>query len=58
MLLSEVFDVLCKKKKYDPKDYVLKMADTKTDVPLDKSLEQLKIAEFCVLKRDRGGGIS
>ncbi|KAJ3209345.1 hypothetical protein HDU67_006261 [Dinochytrium kinnereticum] len=43
------------KRKYDPKNYVLKMADTRTDVPLDKTLESLKVQEFCVLKRDRGG---
>nr|KAJ3420952.1 hypothetical protein HK105_004852 [Polyrhizophydium stewartii] len=53
--MSEVFDRICRKRKYDPKDYVLKMADTKTDVPLDKTLEQLQATEFCVLKRSSGG---
>ncbi|KAJ3096970.1 hypothetical protein HDU97_005398 [Phlyctochytrium planicorne] len=55
MLMSEIFEVICRKRKYDPKNYVLKMADTRTDVPLDKTLESLKVNEFCVLKRDRGG---
>lgn len=54
-LLSDVFEQICEKRKYNTADYVLKMADTKTDVPLDKTLEQLKVMEFCVLKRDRGG---
>ena len=56
--MSEVFDRICLKRKYDPKDYVLKMADVKTDVPLDKTLESLKATEFCVLKRSSGGGTS
>ncbi|KAJ3191004.1 hypothetical protein HK101_008173 [Irineochytrium annulatum] len=54
-LMSEIFEAICRKRKYDPKNYVLKMADTRTDVPLDKTLEALKATEFCVLKRDRGG---
>ncbi|TPX31118.1 hypothetical protein SmJEL517_g05450 [Synchytrium microbalum] len=54
-VLSEVFEQVCKKRKYEPKDYVLKMVDTKTDVPLDKTLTDLKTTEFCILKRDRGG---
>ncbi|KAJ3404199.1 hypothetical protein HDV05_007286 [Chytridiales sp. JEL 0842] len=55
MLMSEVFDHICRKRKYDPKNYVLKMADTKTDAPMDQTLESLRAVEFCVLKRDRGG---
>ncbi|KAJ1554751.1 hypothetical protein HK096_001977 [Nowakowskiella sp. JEL0078] len=51
-LLSEVFEHVCKKRKYDPRVYVLKMPDTKTDVPLGKTLDQLKVTEFCVLKKD------
>ncbi|TPX34094.1 hypothetical protein SeMB42_g07389 [Synchytrium endobioticum] len=54
-LLSEVFEQVCKKRKYEPKDYVLKMVDTKTDVALDKTLADLRTTEFCILKRDRGG---
>jgi hypothetical protein len=54
-MLSEVFEQICEKRKYRSEDYVLRMADTKTDVPLDKTLEQLGVKEFCVLKRDRGG---
>ncbi|KAI8853924.1 stress-activated map kinase interacting protein 1-domain-containing protein [Chytridium lagenaria] len=55
MIMSEIFEAICRKRKYDIKNYVLKMADTRTDVPLDKTLESLKVTEFCVLKRDRGG---
>jgi len=55
MLLRDVFKSICQKRKYNINDYVLKMADTKTDVPLDKTLEQAKLQEICVLKRDRGG---
>ncbi|KAI8800448.1 stress-activated map kinase interacting protein 1-domain-containing protein [Cladochytrium replicatum] len=54
-LLSDVFEHICKKRKYDIKDYVLKMADTKTDIPMDRTLDQLKLTEVCILKRDRGG---
>ncbi|KAJ3396435.1 hypothetical protein HDU92_003057 [Lobulomyces angularis] len=54
-LLSVVFEKICQKRKYDIKEYILKMADAVTDAPLDKTLEQLKVQEFCVLKRDRGG---
>lgn len=57
LLMSDVFDKICLKRKYDPKDYVLKMADVKTNVPLDKTLEALKCNEFCVLKKSTGGGI-
>ena len=53
----ELFLQICQKRKYDPKDYVLRMADTKTDVPLDKTLERLRLTEFCVVKKGRGGGM-
>ncbi|KAI8900471.1 stress-activated map kinase interacting protein 1-domain-containing protein [Globomyces pollinis-pini] len=53
--MQEVFNRICTKRKYDSKDYILKMADTKTDVPLDKTLQALEAIEFCVLKRARGG---
>ncbi|KXS09607.1 SIN1-domain-containing protein [Gonapodya prolifera JEL478] len=55
--LGEVFDTVCKKRKYDKRQYVFKMGDTKTDAPLDKRLEEVGAVEFCVLKRDsRGAG--
>ena len=54
--MQEVFTRICVKRKYDPKDYILKMADTKTDVPMEKTLQQLDAIEFCVLKRSSGGG--
>jgi len=57
MLLRDVFKSICQKRKYNINDYVLKMADTKSNVDLDKTLEQSKLEEICVLKRDRGGGI-
>ncbi|KAJ3272598.1 hypothetical protein HDV01_005441 [Terramyces sp. JEL0728] len=53
--MQEVFNRICVKRKYDPKDYILKMADTKTDVPLEKTLLQMDAIEFCVLKRSSGG---
>lgn len=56
LTMREIFDRICKKRKYDSKDYILKMADTTTDVPMDKTLKQLDANEFCVLKRSSGGG--
>jgi hypothetical protein len=56
LTMQEVFDRICVKRKYDSKDYILKMSDTKTDVPMDKTLEQMDCIEFCVLKRSSGGG--
>ncbi|KAJ3009370.1 hypothetical protein HKX48_008008 [Thoreauomyces humboldtii] len=53
--LAEVFEQICRKRKYDPSKYVFKMADTQTDVPLDKTLEQLRVSELCILKRAGGG---
>ncbi|KAJ3054992.1 hypothetical protein HK097_000138 [Rhizophlyctis rosea] len=53
--LSEVFEQICRKRKYDSSKYIMKMPDTKTDVPFDKTLEQLKVMEFCILKRTTGG---
>ncbi|TPX57994.1 hypothetical protein SpCBS45565_g08095 [Spizellomyces sp. 'palustris'] len=53
--LADVFEQICRKRKYDPSKYVFKMADTKTDVPLDKTLEQLRVSELCILKRAGGG---
>ncbi|KAJ3078820.1 hypothetical protein HK102_004220, partial [Quaeritorhiza haematococci] len=55
LTMAKVFEEICRKKKMDPKDYVFKKADTKTDVPLDKTLEQLGETEFCVLKKHSGG---
>ena len=54
MLLSHVLVVCCKKRKIDPNEYTLKMPDTKTDLPLDRTLENLGITELCLLKKDRG----
>jgi hypothetical protein len=56
LTMQEVFNRICSKRNYDQKLYILKMADTKTDVPLDKTLLQLDTIEFCVLKRASGGG--
>ena len=55
--LTDVFEQICEKRKYIMSDYLLKMPDTLTDVPMDKTLEELGCKEFCILKRDRGGGI-
>jgi hypothetical protein len=54
MLLSDVLTFCCRKRKFNPADYTLKMADTKTDVPFDKTLESLGVKELCLLKKDRG----
>ncbi|KAI8825195.1 stress-activated map kinase interacting protein 1-domain-containing protein [Fimicolochytrium jonesii] len=53
--LAEIFESICRKRKYDPSKYVFKMADTQTDVPLDKTLEMLRVSELCILKRAGGG---
>ncbi|KAJ3045733.1 hypothetical protein HDV00_007859 [Rhizophlyctis rosea] len=53
--MSEVFEQICRKRKYDSSKYMMKMADTKTDVPSDKTLEQLRVTEFCILKKTTGG---
>ena len=54
MLLADVLQLCCKKRKIDPNDYTLKMADTKTDIPLDRTLESLGISELCLLKKSSG----
>jgi hypothetical protein len=54
MMFSEVLKYCCKKRKIDPNDYTLKMADTKTDIPLDRTVENLGITELCLLRKDRG----
>jgi hypothetical protein len=55
-LMSDIFESICKKRNYDPKQYIMKLGDTKTDVAMDKTLEQIGAIEFCILKKDRGGG--
>lgn len=54
MLLADVLVYCCRKRKIEPNDYTLKMADTKTDVPLDRTLESMGLTELCLLKKDRG----
>ncbi|KAI3644569.1 hypothetical protein MP228_010733 [Amoeboaphelidium protococcarum] len=54
MLLGDVLAFCAKKRKIDPSDYTLKMADTKTDVPLDKTIGASGLTELCLLKKDRG----
>lgn len=54
--MQEVFNRICSKRGYDQKDFILKMADVKTDAPLDKTLGEVESIEFCVLKRSSGGG--
>ena len=56
LTMREIFGRICEKRKYNPKDYILKMPDTKTDVPLDVTLQKMDCIEFCVLKRSSGGG--
>ncbi|KAI8616046.1 stress-activated map kinase interacting protein 1-domain-containing protein [Chytriomyces sp. MP71] len=53
--MAEVFETICRRRHYDPAHYVLKMADTRTDVPPERALEDVGSVEFCVLKKDRGG---
>ncbi|ORY42750.1 hypothetical protein BCR33DRAFT_717943 [Rhizoclosmatium globosum] len=53
--MAQVFETICTRRKYDMNDYVLKMGDTRTDVALDRVLEDMFPLEFCVLKKDRGG---
>ena len=55
LLLSAVFKKICEKRKYNESDYVMKMADNITDAPIDKTLMELGVSEFCVVKRYRGG---
>lgn len=50
MTMSEVFNAICTKKKYDPSEHVFRMADNKTDVPLQWNLETIGTSEFCVTK--------
>jgi hypothetical protein len=54
MLLADVLELCCKKRKIDPSDYTLKMADTKTNIPLDKTLDSLALKEICLLKKTVG----
>lgn len=54
MILSDVLAFCCKKRKFNPADYTLKMADTKTDVPFDKTLESLGVKELCLARKERG----
>jgi hypothetical protein len=48
---KDIFSQICLKYKYDPKEFVLKLLDGRTEVPMEKTLEQIKISEFCVVKR-------
>ena len=54
MKMSQVLSVVCKKRKIDETDYTLKLADTITDIPLDKTLQEINVTEVCLLKKDRG----
>jgi hypothetical protein len=56
MKLKEVLEIVCKKRKVQVDDYKLKMPDTKTDVPLDKTIGQLQVNEFCLLKERGASG--
>ncbi|KAI9207201.1 uncharacterized protein BJ171DRAFT_566035 [Polychytrium aggregatum] len=56
MLIKDVFDYICRKWKYDPKEYVLKLVDNKTLLPMDITLEEAQITEFGVHKRYGGAG--
>lgn len=53
---KEIFDQLCLKYKYDPKDYVLKLIDGMVDVPLEKSLKEVDASECCIVKRGKSLG--
>lgn len=54
-LLSEVLDIVCRKRKLESKDYVLRMSDMKTDLELDKTLESLHgVTELFLLKKEKG----
>lgn len=52
--MAAVLDFCCRKRKIDPKEYTLKMADTVTDVPLNQTLMESGLDELCLLRKDRG----
>ena len=54
MKMDEVLELICAKRKLDPADYKLTLADTITDVVATQTLHELNTNEFCLLKKDRG----
>lgn len=53
---KDIFQQLCLKYKYDPKEYVLKLIEGMIDIPLDKTLEELEVTECCIVKRNNSLG--
>jgi hypothetical protein len=50
---KDIFSQICLKYKYDPKEYVLKFLEGMTDVPMEKTLEEVEAAECCIVKKPR-----
>jgi len=47
---------LCKKHSLEYDDYTLRLQDTKTDVPLDKTVGETNVSVLCLLKKKQNSG--
>eukprot|EP00160_Parvularia_atlantis_P019583 Unigene7740_Nuclearia_a/m.23766 Unigene7740_Nuclearia_a/g.23766 ORF Unigene7740_Nuclearia_a/g.23766 Unigene7740_Nuclearia_a/m.23766 type:complete len:476 (-) Unigene7740_Nuclearia_a:59-1486(-) len=50
-LLSDLLRVLCEKHKLNMEEYTLRMDDTKTDLPLNKTVGEVQVATLCLMKK-------
>jgi hypothetical protein len=55
MVMSEVLEIVSRKRKITSKDYMLTLIDMKTEVSLDRNVESLQgVTELCLVKRNQG----
>ena len=54
---KEVFDQLCLKYKYNPKEYSLKLLEGMIDAPMDQTLQDVGATECCLVKKEKVGVI-
>ena len=54
MKLSEVLEIVCRKRKVEINDYTLKLPEAKTDLSLNLTIGQLNVTELWMQRKDRG----
>jgi hypothetical protein len=55
---KDLFLHICSKRKYDPKEYTVRLADGRTELSdVDKTLEKLKVTEFSIVPKGRRSGM-
>ena len=58
LISADLLKQLCSKHKLPADEYTLRLPDTKTDLPLNKTVGEINTSAICLMKKDRHSGAS